>query len=168
MNPRILIAVIITIVLYAVWSWWSVRSEEGFAPFNINSQEYASELPESPPIEAKLDRIIAPSGPASPSQAPPPDKSASVVPPESPYDPQSQSFESAELPERLRHPERLYGPGLVNEDSHAAVDSGIANAAAITDKQFQSFGPEFAQNGGFFMDNILANDTSVPSSYSSV
>lgn len=168
MNPRILIAVIITIALYALWSWWSVRSEEGFAPFNINSQDYAPEMPESPPIEARLDRIIAPSGPSSPTQAPPAYKAPSVVPPETPFDPQSQSFESAELPERLRHPERLYGPGLVNDESQVAVDSGIANAAAITDKQFQSFGPEFAQNGGFFMENVLANDSSVPSSYSSV
>jgi len=34
---------------------------------------------------------------------------------------------------------------------------------------YQSFGPEFAQNGGAFMENgVVANDTLMNSEYSSV
>lgn len=169
MNARILLSVVVAFLIYGIWSWWSVRNQEGFAPFDINSQNYFPAETQSPPVEASIERVIAPSGPAAPSMAAPPSPPI-VQPEETPFDPQSQSYESAELPERLRHPERLYGPGLINDQTQVAVESGVAStAAAITERNFQQFGPEFAQNGGFFLEGgVLANDSTVPTSYSSV
>jgi hypothetical protein len=169
MNTRILFAVAITVLLYGIWSWWSVRSEEGFAPFDINSQSYLTQEVEEAPIVA-IRKQLAAAGPNSPSVAPPSPSPPVVLPEESPYDPQSSSYETADHPERLRHPERLYGPGLVNDETQTAVDSGVAGqAASITNQNLSQFGPEFAQNGGFFLDNgVIANDSSVSSSYSSV
>ena len=169
MNSRILFAVIISIVLYALWSWWSVRSEEGFAPFNVNSQSYLTQEVEEPPIVA-IRKQLAASGPNAPAVAPPPSSPPVAMPQESAYDPQSNPYESADHPEQLRHPERLYGPGLVNDETQTAIDSGVASkAASITNQNLSQFGPEFAQNGGFFLDNgVVANDAFVSSSYSSI
>jgi hypothetical protein len=172
MNHRILIAVVLTIVIYGIWSWWSVRSEEGFAPFDINSQNYMSAEVEEPPVYA-LPKQTVPGGPSSPAVAPERPEGGGcpvVLPEESPFDPQEQSYESAELPERLRHPERLYSPGLINENTTLASESGVANkAASITHQSMSQFGPEFAQNGGLFMENgVIANDSTVSSSYSSI
>jgi hypothetical protein len=92
------------------------------------------------------------------------------MPPENPYDPQAQSYESAEIPERLRHPERMFSPGIVGDETGNAVAAGIASEAQqVTAQSYQSFGPEFATNGGSFLDNgVMANDSTIPSSYSSV
>jgi hypothetical protein len=51
-----------------------------------------------------------------------------------------------------------------------AVDSGIAsNSHQATMHAYQVFSPEFAQNGGLFMDNgVMANDSAVKLEYSSV
>ena len=113
-------------------------------------------------------RTITPGGPNSPGQQAPNERV--IVPEEEAFDPQADSYESAEHPERLRHPERLYGPGLEQDDSVTAVESGIASKSfQQTMHAYQSFGPEFAQNGGAFMENgVVANDTSLNSEYSSV
>jgi len=104
------------------------------------------------------------------SLAGPPPTNSVIIPPEEPYDPQDQLNESSDHPERLRHPERLYSPGLEQTDTTTAVESGIAsNSHMATMSAYQSFGPEFAQNGGQFMENgVIANDTSVKLEYSSV
>jgi hypothetical protein len=91
------------------------------------------------------------------------------MPEEAPFDPQEETYESADIPERLRHPERMFSPGLANEDTDTAVVAGTANYAShVTNNAAQVFGPEFAQNGGLFMDGIMANDTELNNEYSSV
>jgi hypothetical protein len=167
MNARILTAVFITIVLYGIYSWWTTQGTDSF---DVNSQQYAPAEVYHPKVEAPVDRVVAPSGPASPSQAPPRNMPAVIMPEERPYDPQDQSYESAEIPERLRHPERSFSPGLVNDETGNAVAAGIASEAQqVTDNAYQTFGPEFATNGGSFLDNgVMANDSDMPSSYSSV
>lgn len=92
-----------------------------------------------------------------------------VSPPkeEVPFDKDESTYESAQIPERLRHPERSFSPGFVNDETGTAVASGVASySAGVTRKAEQAFGPEFVQNGGQFMGGVTANDDSLAVSYS--
>ncbi len=167
MNGRIIIAVTVVVVLFGLYSWWTYEG------FDINSQTYGSapiikQAPE-PMLEGD-NRQVTSGGPHTPNQAAPKDMPTYIQPEERPFDPQDQPYETADLPERLRHPERVYSPGLINETTEDAVASGIANnAQQITSHAYQTFGPEFATNGGAFLDGgIMANDNELPTSYSSV
>uniref|UniRef100_A0A6C0L667 Uncharacterized protein n=1 Tax=viral metagenome TaxID=1070528 RepID=A0A6C0L667_9ZZZZ len=86
---------------------------------------------------------------------------------EAPFDPSEHVEESAQIPERLRHPERSFSPGYVNDETQNAVASGVASYSAdVTARAEQTFGPEFVQNGGQFMEGIVANDDSAAVAYS--
>ena len=167
MNSRVVLSVFAALVLYALYSWISTPSLEGF---DINSQNYSTYKPlPSLPVQQEEPRIVSPSGPGAPNERAPAD--SFVVPPEEPYDPQEQPYESSEHPNRLRYPERLYGPGLEPNDKTSAVESGIASSShQATMNAYQVFGPEFAQNGGVFMEEtgVIANDSSIETSYSSI
>ena len=165
-TTRILTAVLLTVLIFGAWSWWSTRYVD---PFDINSQSYEAAAPQAAPLEAPLSRVVSPGGPNAPNQAPKQEEGV-YQPPETPYDPQADPYESAEHPDRLRHPERMFGPGVENEGTSDAVAAGTASTAVVkTEQSFQEFGPEFAQNGGVFLDTgVIANDTSVDLSYSSV
>jgi hypothetical protein len=96
-----------------------------------------------------------------------PQKKAVIRKEEVPFDTQENTYESAQIPERLRHPERSFSPGYVNDETGTAVASGVASySAALTQKAEQTFGPEFVQNGGQFMGGVTANDDSLAVSYS--
>jgi hypothetical protein len=99
-------------------------------------------------------------------QIPPPILPPVIVQEERPFDPQEQNHESASIPENIRYPERMYGPGLNNDETRTAVTAGIASE--VTQQSNQIFGPEFAQNGGNFMGEVFANDTSVETNYSAI
>ncbi len=165
-TTRIFTAVLFAVVVFGAWSWWTTRNVD---PFDINSQSYMPAGVAAPPIEAPLTRVVAPGGPNAPNQAPP-SMRQTLAPPETAYDPQDQPYESAEHPERLRHPERMFGPGIENDGTSDAVAAGTASTAVVkTEQSFQEFGPEFAQNGGVFLDTgVIANDTTVDLSYSSI
>lgn len=170
MNSRVVLAVFAALVLYAVYSWFSTPSSENEG-FDINSQNYSTykPLPCAPAPVATEPRIVSTSGPGAPNERAPAD--SFVVPPEEPYDPQEQPYESSEHPNRLRYPERLYGPGLEASDKTSAVESGIASTShQATMNAYQVFGPEFAQNGGVFMEEtgVIANDSSIERGYSSI
>lgn len=166
MSQRIVVAVVLAFLLFAAYSWYTTKGTyDGF--MDLNKQQYAAAEIEEPPVEASLTRIVNPGGPSAPNQRS--SSSATVAMDERPFDPQDDSYESAEIPERLRHPERMFGPGLDNTTTDDAVAAGTASyAQQATDQAYQTFGPEFAQNGGTFMDGIVANDISVNQSYSSV
>lgn len=173
-NPKIVAAVSIAFLGYALYSWYSIPTHEGF--FNINSQKYKEfdALHSQPPLrKAMPEQQAAGAGPSTASESAREAAESVVVPPEEPYDPQEEPHESSEHPNRLRYPERLYGPGLEQDsgaDAASAVDSGIAsNSHQATMHAYQVFSPEFAQNGGLFMDNgVMANDSAVKLEYSSV
>jgi hypothetical protein len=158
MSSRIVVAVLLAFITFAVYSWWSTRNHDGFHGLVSLENEEPSQ------------GLVAPAGPAAPAQAPPREAPAVIMPEETPFDPQAEVHEDASMPDRLRHPDRAFGPGLVNEDTEAAVAAGTASyASEKTGEAYQTFGPEFAQNGGMFMENgVSANDVSVDQSYSSV
>ena len=164
MTGRIVMAVCIAIALFAAYSWYSTHNNE---EFDINSQNYGNAEVYSPPVEDVRGRVVAPGGPAAPAALKPRD----LMPPETPMDPQDKGYESSEIPERLRHPERSYSPGLVNEDVSLAVASGTASErfAETAAASFQQFGPEYVQNGSQFLESgVMANDLTLETEYSSI
>jgi hypothetical protein len=176
MSQRVLFAIGIALLLFALYSWYTTRFgvEDFVSEANdINQQQYepaTASIVKAQPVDGDVDRQVAPGGPSSPAQAPPRSLPAVINPEERPFDPQEQSYESAQIPERLRHPERSFGPAVAADNTEHAVASGIANTAAqVTNQAYQMFSPEMAQNGGLFLDNgVMANDVDVQSSYSSV
>lgn len=111
-------------------------------------------------------RNVVPGGSSTPTQMAPPEE-VRIASPEVANDPYADNQESAAIPERLRHPERMFQPGPDNTTHGIAEASGIASAAASqTGNALQTFTPEFAQNGGEFMQGIMANDTSEPGGFS--
>lgn len=164
MSGRIVGSVLAAVVLFALYSWYTTRTAPEY--FDVNSQQYEYPGVPSSSVEVRSpERTVAPSGPSAPSQLS--RKAAIVVQEERPFDPQEQPHESAELPERLRNPERMFGPGLANDNTD--VVSGVSSyASQVTEDAHQVFGPEFAQNGGNFMSGVMANDTSLKTDYSSV
>jgi hypothetical protein len=159
MNTRITVAVVIAFIAYAVYSWLSTPSYDGF---DINRQQYKAYTQAPPEPSPYAPRIVSPAGPGAPAQRAPVDEPAVIMPSEEPYDPQQEPYESAEIPERLRHPERAFGPGLDADDTATA-------SANVTTEAYQVFGPNFAQNDGAFMESgVVANDSSMETNYSSV
>jgi hypothetical protein len=61
----------------------------------------------------------------------------------------------------------MFNPAPSNDTVDIAPASGIASASANqAANALQAFTPEFAQNGGEFMQGIFANDSSEPGAYS--
>jgi hypothetical protein len=162
MSGRVVSAVLLAFLIFAVYSWYTTRSQD--EGFDINSQQYEPAPPEHVPVQMPV-QVVAPAGPSSPTQLS--RKPPTVVQDERPFDPQEQDYESADHPERLRHPERMFGPGIMN-DSVEPVPGVASYASQVTEDAHQTFGPEFAQNGGNFMGDVAANDTSLKTGYSSV
>jgi hypothetical protein len=141
-------------------TWFFPR--DGFTPLNTST---AAPVIEHPPIVYPA-RNIASASPSSPNQMVNPDE-IRVASPEVANDPYSQNEESSAIPERLRHPERMFQPGPDNTTHGIAEASGIASeSASQAGNALQTFTPEFAQNGGEFMQGIMANDTSEPGGFS--
>jgi hypothetical protein len=170
MSARIVTAVFIAIAVFAIYSWYSTSLHVTAEGFDVDSQAYETVLVKSPSVEAPRHRTVEPAGPGAPNQRPSPLSPPELLPAEVARDPQDKNYESAEMPERLRHPERSFGPGLVNEETSQAVASGVASyASAATASSFQSFGPEYVQNGSQFLENgVMANDVTLETGYSSI
>jgi hypothetical protein len=123
------------------------------------------------PVSERQPRIyparnIVQAGPGSPNQAANPEEVRHTSP-ETAHDPYMPSEESASHPERLRHPERMYQPAPTNVTHDIAEASGVASSASVqASNAMGSFTPEFAQNGGEFMQVIIANDSAEPGMYS--
>lgn len=167
MNARAIVAVLVAFLAFAGYSLYITFNSDGFQAFDLNSQQYeAAAVAEPQPAPSP---VAAPSAPAPPPSARPAAATAVVMPEERPFDPQDQPYESSEIPERLRHPERMFGPGLDNSEVDSAVAAGVASAASqATESAYSAFGPEMAQNGGSFMDGVIANDSELPTTYSAI
>ncbi len=105
-------------------------------------------------------------GPSTPSEAP---STREVIyhSEESPCDPSESDYESSEMPERLRHPERAFRPAPGNTETDMAMAAGIAGQPDPSQlQQSQMFSAEMAENGGEIMPGIFANDTMAPTNFS--
>jgi hypothetical protein len=118
----------------------------GRAPLEILSSSY------SPP------KVVAPSGPNAPAQAPPPGEVVLHAAP-APRDPYAEEEEGAGAEPRLTYPERSFRPAPPNDQVGLAVEAGIAGVPNQTSPQnSQKFGIELVQNSGEFYNGIYAND----------
>jgi hypothetical protein len=114
---------------------------------------------ETIPVTAP-ERIVAPGGVATPNAAAPMENTPTVLPPELPRDPLDQMEGKIPIEDNLTHPENSFGPGIQNRGTLLSEASGVANRDTM--HAMQTFSPEFAQNGGNFMDGISANGPSGP------
>ena len=161
MSFRIGLLFLLLIVLAAAL-WFMPR--DGFTG-NLNTSAPAPMI--QPPPQIYPAREIVSAGPSSPVQMAPREE-VRVVQPEVPNDPYEPNEESAAMPERLRHPERMFKPAPSNVSSDISEASGIASESVNQAAQaLQRFAPEMAQNGGEFMQGIFANDTTEQTNFSS-
>jgi hypothetical protein len=159
MSFRIGLLIALLVVL-SVILWFMPK--EGFQSLNTSS---AAPVIELQPVIYPARNVVQ-ANPSSPNQAPD-YREQRVTSPEVAHDPYGESEESASIPERLSHPERTFEPAPDNTTHTIAEASGIASASSSqAGHAMTSFTPEFAQNGGEFMQGIMANDTSEPGAYS--
>ena len=166
MVQQILVAVVIAALLYCGYLYFlSQRKyviEESFevpAPAPLQTIP----LPDPP-------RTVAPSGPNSPSQAPPEDDMPVRLPGPEDSDPYDETYGSSNLKDNMRYPERLFGPAPKPNKTELAVSAGVASPEQQRVSQaLQTFSPDFAQNGGEFIEGgIFANDSGENPNYSAI
>ena len=105
------------------------------------------------------ERVVSPSGPNPPNQAPPENEMVHYSSPGA-SDPYAEPNESSDIPENLRYPERSFRPPPSNDNTTIATHSGVAsNKLQVSSDNSQGFQPEMIQGGGEFMPGIFANDT---------
>ena len=131
-------------------------------------------------ISAEPERVVSPGGPApsdlgrqgpgAPNQMPLPSSASAVerLPGPVDKDPYDETYGSSNMKEELRHPERFFGPAPTADNVAIARASGVAGVPGSTTPQaVQTFSPDFAQNGGEFVDGgIFANDAGENPNYS--
>jgi hypothetical protein len=148
------------LIVLSVILWF--MPTEGFQSLNTSA---AAPIMDHQPVIYPA-RNVMPGGSSTPNQAPE-YREERMTSPEVAMDPYALNEDSASIPERMRYPERMFEPGPDNSSTSIAEASGIASASAgQAGNAMQSFTPEFAQNGGEFMQGIMANDTSEPGMYS--
>jgi hypothetical protein len=155
MFQRVLIALGISVSLFVIYLVFKFYSTSYFEVDNFISN--APLIEQQAPVEPL--RIISPAGPNPPSARAP--TGEEVAPPVvTPLDPLEDANGSQNMKDTLRHPERMFSPGVQPRDTTSSVMSGVAsNETQVTSQALQTFVPEMAQNGGEFMQGIAANDT---------
>ena len=144
-------------------------NSEGFSSRSAETPSYAP-LIESP--QYREDAQVASGGPNTPSVASPKLMKAKLMKAKLSQDPNAQdpyddTLESANAPEDLRHPERSFGPGVIPDSSELAVQGGLASPdVGHSPQAFQQFSPEFANNGGTWLNNVTPAENDSPN-YSS-
>jgi len=179
-TTRLYVSIAIVLLLYVAYCWYMYDPAFKFRTFTATSVEAFQPVPTQPvplmemaPAPAHAHAHAPPHVSTGPTTTPVGRVPSAAMPAtqsreETPYDTEENVYESAQIPQRLRYPERSFSPGYVNDETGTAVASGVASySAAVTRKAEQTFGPEFVQNGGQFMEGgITANDDSAAVSYS--
>jgi len=144
-----------------------------FAQYYMFGKERFEVPSAAPPViqqvSAEEERTVSPGGPGAPNQMPPSrDREAERLPGPVDKDPYDETYGSSNMKEDLRHPERFFGPAPTADNVAIAAASGVAGLPGSTTPQaVQTFSPDFAQNGGEFVDGgIFANDAGENPNYS--
>jgi len=131
-------------------------------PINMPSQPTPSPAPPMGKPAVEEEHTISPGGPGAPN-ARAEESSATMSPEVMPTDPFHDSNMEAPIKDSMRHPELSFGPGMDNSGIKKAVASGVMSKNTLSSES--PFSPEFAQNGGQFMDAVTANDLSHDDTY---
>lgn len=162
----VLIVYIVYKVGFLVWNKY-YKSSSLLDSFKTASQPVPQVVP--PPVVTQappeLPRVVSPSGPNPPNVAAPPNQVV-VIPEERPNDPYDQSESNVPIKDTMRNPERSFGPNVDNSGVGRSVSAGTASTAVSS--SLSSFSPEFAQNGGDFMEGIKANDFGAGDEYATI
>lgn len=155
---------LLLVFLFAIAAQFVIRAfnTENFTNWDsvVETSSPAPPIYELPP---RGDMSVSASGPNPPNVAAPANMKPTLAPSPTASDPQSETAEDADAPERLRHPERSFGPGIVPEKVMIAQASGAASAEPVASAQaFQQFSPEFVQNGGSFFGSVSALEDENP------
>jgi hypothetical protein len=126
-------------------------------PTKVNTA--APPIPAPAPLQ-KADplmepRTVSPGGPGAPN-AEAPDAPASISPDAAPLDPYQDGNMEAPIHDSMRHPELSFGPGVENSGINRLGMTGVGSTRVQAGES--PFSPEFAQNGGSWMDSVSAND----------
>lgn len=161
MWERIALGILLAAAAYFVVRYFN-KEGEGFSNWSS-----VTEVPGPSPLKREPiprgDSIVSSGGPSTPNVAAPPTMPAVRMPPAEANDPYDLTQESANAPETLRHPERLFGPGVEPSDNTIAVESGIASdTPAISPQAFQTFNPEHITTGGSFFGTVSAMENENP------
>jgi hypothetical protein len=105
---------------------------------------------------------VSSAGPNPPNVAPPHNLPAVRTKSPEASDPMAETVENANAPEKLRHPERSFSPGIVPEQSAIAEGAGLAGPVVNSAQAFQQFSPEYIQNGGTFFGTVSAIEDENP------
>ena len=166
MVQQILIAVTLAALLYGLYLYV-------FRPRKYVIEE-SFEVPAAAPVMTipipEPPRTVAPSGPNPPNAAPPEDDRPVRLPGPEDSDPYDESYGSSNLKDNMRYPERLFGPAPKPKVTELAVSAGVASPEQqVVSEALQTFSPDFAQNGGQFIEGgIFANDTFDNPNYSAI
>lgn len=166
MVQQIFVAVVLAAILYCGYLYFQSQRkyviEESFetpAPAPLMTIP----IPDPP-------RTVAAAGPNSPSQAPPEYDLPERLPGPSESDPFDETYGSSNMKDNMRYPERLFGPAPKPNKTEIAVSAGVASPEQqVVSQALQTFSPDFAQNGGEFIEGgIFANDTNEQPNYSAI
>ncbi len=159
MWTRLLLGILLVAAAYLVIRFFS---SEKFTNWDsiVETPAYAPPVREPAP---RGDMNVSSGGPSPPNVAAPTNMAATVGHAPTASDPYDETAEDADAPERLRHPERSFSPGIVPETGAIAIAGGLASKEPVTSSQaFQTFSPEFVQNGGSFFGTVSAFEDENP------
>jgi hypothetical protein len=169
MFDKLLMGLGLAVVLFVVWmfvkpSFYEIPGKE--------QQEYQGQPLDTfiaPAISVQQHARVEPPRKVSPAGPNPPnadsEEVATLSPEVAPKDPYDMT-NSENIVDTLRHPERMFSPGVKNNNTTLRVSSAVDTPSVqVTSQALQTFSPETAQNGGFFMQGISANDTQSDAEY---
>lgn len=150
--------------LLAVAAYFVVRyfNKEGFTNWDsVVSTPGSGPLIREP--RPRGDMTVTGGGPNPPNVAAPLNMPAVRMPPAEASDPYAVTQEAADAPENIRHPERMFSPGIQPEDNSLGVAAGVASdSPSVSPQAFQTFSPEHVTNGGNFFGTVSALEDENP------
>jgi hypothetical protein len=159
MWNRLILGILLALAAYYVVKTFSV--DESFTNWDTVVETPGSAPPtREPPTRGDLN--MASGGPNSPNAAAPRRMPPAAAPGATASDPYAETAEEADAPEHLTHPERNFSPGVVPEQTAIAESAGLAGAVVSSSQAFQSFSPDFVQNGGSFFGTVSAFEDENP------
>lgn len=158
MWQRLVLGFILAIAAYFVVRMFN---SETFTNYDsvYETPSYAAPIRQQIP---RGDMNMAPGGPNPPNVAAPSTMPATMAPPPTASDPYDVTADDANAPERITHPERSFSPGIIPEQTAIAESSGLAGEVKSSSQAFQTFSPEFVQNGGAFFGSVGAFEDENP------
>jgi hypothetical protein len=162
MWQRLVLGFILAISAYFIARAFSTESFVNWD--NVIETPGPSPIIREPPTRGSM--IVASGGPNPPNARAPRNMPIERAPPAEASDPYAETAEDANAPEQLRHPERSFSPGIIPSQTTINEAADLAGPPVASAQAFQTFSPEFVQNGGAWFNNVSAQEDENPN-YSS-